>query len=211
MRNRPVCPILRQACVAAGPEAHRRHPVVDSASGAAKPANRGNACAGPVRRTASIEAPGADMQQSIPDASRPVSGPDVACGREESDRATVERAMRKLKLAIVFVAATLGGLSSALAHLERSGCAIGDRYCRDPDITTTLVPLPSSVQFSTTAPPQTTYASYKVRITHYADRDELLKPVVFTATTAVAAGAATAATRARTFLDSAARSGAPPS
>jgi hypothetical protein len=34
-------------------------------------------------------------------------------------------------------------------------------------------------------PAQTTYASYHVKITHYADRDELLKPVVFTGTTAV--------------------------
>jgi hypothetical protein len=91
--------------------------------------------------------------------------------------------MHRLKMAVIVVAAVLGGIAPAMADDKRSGCAKRDRYCLDPDIVTTVSPQPASVTLSTALPK---YASYEVTITHYA-RPETLAPVKFTATTSVVA------------------------
>ncbi len=91
--------------------------------------------------------------------------------------------MRRLTLAIVLVAATMGGIAPTMADDKRPGCAKRDRYCLDPDIVTTISPQPASVTLSTALPK---YASYQVTVTHYA-RPETLAPVKFTATTSVVA------------------------
>ena len=53
----------------------------------------------------------------------------------------------------------------------------------DIDVITTVTPTPSAVTYSTASLP--TYASYAVTLAHYASRNELLKPVSFTASTTV--------------------------
>ncbi len=77
------------------------------------------------------------------------------------------------------VAATMGYGMPASAHEDYTG----DRYSLDPDIATAIAPQQTSVTLSTSV--QTTYSTYRVTVTHYTVRDEVLKPVIVRLATAV--------------------------
>jgi hypothetical protein len=101
--------------------------------------------------------------------------------------------MRRLKLAIVFVAGLFGGITGAFASTAVYGCVnTGD----DPEHGACDI-IPSVVQV---APPavgasapsvafsngtQTNYVQYRVKLTHYADRPEGFSQVSFVADTSV--------------------------
>ena len=71
----------------------------------------------------------------------------------------------------------------ALALAFSGGAWANGSSYPDIDVITTVVPALPSVTYSTTALP--TYASYAVTLAHYASRNELIKPVWFTASTEV--------------------------
>ena len=73
-------------------------------------------------------------------------------------------------------------LGAAPAYATFPTC---DRYCQDPDITTTVLRQQDSVTLST--PALTTLATYRITVTHYATRDEALRPVFVDLATGVVA------------------------